>query len=117
MVSACVVHPICILDGPMVLAKGGPESSHLELCPWVRIIIQEAAREQHDGFSHHYVVDFVHRGYVSAFINKHFLPFVNQFADRAISVEKLLVEMKAEVPDLQNWEFKDLRPFTRADQK
>ena len=114
VVSACLAHPLCIVDGPMVLTKGGPKSTHLELCPWVRIILQEASREQHGGFWHHYVVDFVHRGYVSAFIDQHLLPFARQFADRAFSIEKLLANMKAEVPDLRSWKLSDLRPLTRA---
>ena len=114
VVFACMVHPICIVDGPMVLAQGEPRSSNLQLCPWVRISLQEAVSEQDDGFSRHYVVDFVHREYVSAFISNHFLPFVEQFADRAISVEKLIVPMKAEVPELQDWKFEDLRPYTKA---
>lgn len=113
-VPVCVVHPICVVDGPMVLARGGPEAPDIKLCPWVRIVRQEAPRERHDGFWRHYVVDFVHRGYLPAFIDQHFLPLVQQFADRAISVETILIETKAEVPDLHNWDFKDLRPSTKA---
>ena len=111
---ACMVHPICIVDGPMVLARGGPKSSHLELRPWIRITLQEVATEQDYGFSHHYVVDFVHCAYVSAFISEHFLPFLEQFANRAVSAEELIVQMKAEVPELHNWKFEDLRPYSKA---
>ncbi|MYC65064.1 MAG: hypothetical protein F4X12_01880 [Acidobacteriia bacterium] len=113
-VFACMVHPICIVDGPMVLVQGGPSSSRLQLCPWVRIILQEATSERDDGFSHHYVVDFVHRAYVSEFISEHIVPFVQQFADRAVSAEEFIVQMKAEVPELRDWKFEDLRPYSKS---
>jgi hypothetical protein len=56
----------------------------------------------HEGFWRPYVVDFVDRAYVSAFIDKHFLPCVQDFAARAISVERILVETKGQVPDLHS---------------
>ena len=107
-VPASVVHPVCVVDGPMVLARGGPKATELLLCPWVRILRQEAAREQREGFWRHHVVDFVHRDYVSAFLEENFLPFTEQFAERAVAAERFLTGTKAVVSDLNSWQFKDL---------
>lgn len=110
-VPACIAHPICVVDGSMVLAQGGPEAPRLTLCPWVRVVRQEAAKDEDGGFWRHYVVDFVHRAYVPTFVDQHLLPFAEQFADRAASVEALLFEGKARVADFNLWKFEDLRPF------
>lgn len=109
-VPACLVHPICVLDAAMVLVQGGPELPRLMLCPWVRIVRQEATKEGRGGFWRHYVVDFIHRGYLETFVHQHLIPFADQFADRAISVELLLCEGKGRVPDFDAWKFEDLRP-------
>src|SRR6185436_2371068 len=74
-VPACLAHPVCVVDGPMVLAEGNPETPRLTMCPWVRVVRQEAIKDQDQGFWRHYVIDFVHRGYVSTFVDQHLLPF------------------------------------------
>ena len=112
-VPACLAHPICVLDGPMILVQGGTDAPQLTLCPWIRVVRQEASDEHQHGFWRHYVVDFVHRGYLSTFVDEHFVPFSVQFTERAASVENILSETKARVPDFQEWEFKDLKPFTK----
>ena len=110
-VPACLAHPICVLDAPMVLAEGGPEAPRLTMIPWVRVVRQEAIKDGDEGFWRHYVIDVVHRGYVTIFVHQHLMPFAEQFADRAASVESLLAEGKAAVPDLKEWRFADLRPW------
>lgn len=113
-VPACLAHPICVVDAPMVLAQGGPEAPGLTMCPWVRVVRQEAAKERDEGFWRHYVVDFVHRAYLTTFVHQHLLPFAEQFAERAVSVESLLSEGKARVPDFNEWKFEELRPLKGA---
>jgi hypothetical protein len=70
-VPACLAHPICVLDAPMVLAQRDPETPQLALCPWVRVVRQEAIREEDRGFWRDYVIDFVHRGYLTTFVHQH----------------------------------------------
>jgi hypothetical protein len=67
-------------------------------------------KEKDEGFWRHYVIDFVHRGYVTTFVHQHLLPF----AERAASVEVLLSDGKARVPDFNEWKFADLRPWKEA---
>jgi hypothetical protein len=113
-VPACLAHPICVVDAPMVLVEGSPEAPRLKMCPWVRVVRQEAIREKNEGFWRHYVIDCVHRGYVTTFVHNHMLPFAEQFAERAASVDALLSEGKAGVPDFSEWAFADLKPWKHA---
>ncbi len=113
-VPVCLTHQICVLDGSMVLVRGGTDAPQLTLCPWVRVVRQEVAVERQHGFWRHYVVDFVHRAYISTFVDDHFLPFAQQFAERAASVEGILAATKARVPDLKEWDFKDLQPYSQT---
>jgi|SRR5450759_4078027 len=111
MVPACLAHPICVIDAPMILVEGGPEAARLTMCPWVRVVRQEAIKEKNEGFWRHYVIDCVHRGYVTTFVHQHLLPFAEQFAERAASVDAILSEGKAGVPSLSEWHFADLQPW------
>jgi hypothetical protein len=113
-VPACLAHPICVVDAPMVLVEGGPEAPRLTMTPWVRVVRQEAIKEKDQGFWRHYVIDCVHRGYVTTFVQEHLLPFAEQFAERAATVDALLAEGKVCVPDFENWTFADLRPWKQA---
>lgn len=70
-VSACLALPICVVDGAMVSVQGGPETPRLGMCPWVRVVRQEAAQERHWMSWRYYVVDFVHRAYLATFIKDH----------------------------------------------
>jgi hypothetical protein len=112
--SACLALPICVIDGPMVSVQGGPETPRLAMCPWVRVVRQEAAEERHWMSWRYYVVDFVHRAYLGKFIRDHLLPFADQFAERALSREQLLRAGKASVPNFDAWMFQDLRPIGTA---
>jgi hypothetical protein len=113
-VPACLAHPVCVVDAPMVLVEGGPEAPRLKMSPWVRVVRQEAIREKDQGFWRHYVIDCVHRGYLTTFVHQYLLPFAEQFAERAASVDTLLSDGKASVPDFENWTFADLRPWKQA---
>jgi hypothetical protein len=74
------------------------------------VVQQEAIKERDQGFWRHYVVDCVHRDYVTAYVQEHLLSFGEQFAERAATVDALLAEGKGGVPDFEQWTFADLRP-------
>jgi hypothetical protein len=113
-VSACLALPICVTDGPMVSVQGGPEAPELTMCPWIRVVRQEAAEERHWMSWRYYVVDFVHRAFLGMFVRDHLLPFVDQFAERALSAEQHIRAGKASVPDFDAWTFHDLKPVVAA---
>jgi hypothetical protein len=108
-VPACLALPICVIDGPMVLVQGGPVDPRIAMCPWIRVVRQEAVEESHWMSCRYYVVDFVHRAYLQTFLRDHLLPFVDQFAERALAQEQLLRAGKASVPNFDAWTFQDLR--------
>jgi hypothetical protein len=113
-ISACLAVPICVVDGPMVLVKGGPEDSQLSMCPWVRVVRQEAVEERQWLSSRLYVVDFVHRSYLGTFVLERLLPFAEVFADRASSAQGVLRAGKAGVPSLEQWSLADVRAVPAA---
>jgi hypothetical protein len=113
-VSTCVALPVCVVDAPMVSVKGAPGDSQLTMSPWIRAVRQEAVEERHGMSWRYYVVDFVHRAYLSRFVKDHLLPFAEQFAERALAGQQLLRAGQAQVPDLDHWKFEDLRPFAGA---
>lgn len=95
----------------MVLVEGGPEAPRLTMSPWIRVVRQEAIKDKNEGFWRHYVIDCVHRDYLTIFVHQHLLPFAENFAERAASVDGLLADGKAGVPDFEKWTFADLRPW------
>ncbi len=107
-VPACLAHPVCVIDAPMVLVEGRPDAPQLTMTPWVRVVRQEAIKEKNEGFWRHYVVDCVHRGYLNNYVQEHLLPFAEQFAQRAASIDGLLAEGAVAVPSLETWNFADL---------
>ncbi len=109
-VPSCMTLCICVLDASMVCVGGSPESPQLELCPWVRVIRQEAAMGRQWVTTRHYVVDFVHRSFLNSFIREHLLRFAKAFAERAVGREQLLCAGKGCVPNWDSWTFNDLQP-------
>lgn len=111
----CLSLPICVVDGPMVSVKGGPGDPQLSMSPWIRVVRQEATEERHFMSWRYYVVDFVHRAYLTTFVRQNLQHFAQQFMQRVSAGEKLLRDRKALVPNLEEWEFGDLRPVREAD--
>jgi hypothetical protein len=103
-------HCIGLLDAPMLIAEGDPDSPSLTLCPWVRVVRQEAVQEKSMSYMH-YVVDFVNRYFLSTFIDAHVLPFSKQFANRVVKLDNLLHAGKASAPHFENWSVDDLKPW------
>lgn len=100
---------ICVLDAPMILASGTSKSPDLILSPWVRVFRQEAFRN-HQWISYrHYAVDFVHQAFLSDFVQKHVLPFTNDFTKRLVEGKKMILAGKGRVADWDNWTWRDLQ--------
>jgi hypothetical protein len=73
---------LVIIDAPMIEVKVGKKRNVLRLSPWVRVN-RRTSREPGDnriildeGFS----FDVVHKDYLDKYINRHLLPFANEFA-------------------------------------
>ena len=80
--SPMIVLAVGVLDAPMVLAGGTPEVPQVELIPWVRVVHHETVRESNHWRGRHYTIDFVHRGFLSSYIDEHALPFAASLTKR-----------------------------------
>jgi len=100
---------VCVLDAPMVLAAGTPESPELQLAPWVRVVHQEAHRDHVSFRYRHYVVDFVHRAFFDTFLTKHVMPFAEAFAERLQTGHAVVLRGSGTVPDWEKWAWSDVR--------
>ncbi len=100
---------VCVLDAPMVLAAGTPESPELQLAPWVRVVRQEAHRGHVSFRYRHYVVDFVHRAFFDTFLTQHVMPFAEAFAERLQTGHEIVLRGSGTVPDWEKWTWSDVR--------
>lgn len=108
--APCVTLCICVLDAPMILVEGTPEDPQLTLSPWVRVVRGEAQQVERWFKYRQYVVDFVHRQFLADFLSQHLLPFADQFSDRVLQGEPLVLARKGKVSDANNWRWADLKP-------
>jgi hypothetical protein len=77
-----IVLSVCVVDAPMVVASGTPETPSLALEPWVRVVHEETVQQIHHWGRRHYVIDFVHREFLGRYITEHALRFATSFAER-----------------------------------
>lgn len=80
--SPMIVLAVCVVDAPMVIASGTPEAPALCLDPWCRVLRQETVQAVHHLTRRHYTVDFVHRSFLSSYLDLHALPFADALATR-----------------------------------
>jgi len=93
--------PIAVVDAPLLLVRGRKGSS--EICPteWMRVITHEAASRSPEpwrplGFD---VINVVHADFFPTFVERHLLPFFDEFARRLRLVQDALLTGEARVPD------------------
>jgi len=104
---------LCVLDAPMVLATGRPESPELALHPWIRVVRQESY-QQHVWTSYrHYVVDFVHVSHLSTFVAQEVLPFAREVSARIEQAKPFLIAGRGAVNDWDQWKWGELRPVPK----
>ena len=90
--SPLIVIPVCVLDAPMVVASGTPETPVLRAEPWVRVAHQEVVDGPSRWRWEHYTGDFVHRGFLNSYLRNHAMPF-------AEGVSARLRAFRAALPD------------------
>jgi hypothetical protein len=80
---------LCVVDAAMIVARGTPETPQLRAEPWVRVIHQEAVQDVHHWRWRHYTVDFVHRAYLSKYVDDHVLVFAEELATRIVKYRSI----------------------------
>jgi len=101
---------ICVIDAPMVLVEGPPEALTLTLHPWVRLTRRETVEKNGRRYPQHYVIDVVQRGFFDTYISKELAQFADFYADQVNQYQKVLVQCRATVPNLDSWRSSELSP-------
>lgn len=100
---------LSILDAPMIVARGTPEEPHLANEPWVRIVRQEAIYEGNHWRRRDYVVDVVHRQFLTTYVSDYLLPMGEEVATRMKDREDLIIAGKGLVAR-SDWAWPDIHP-------
>jgi hypothetical protein len=101
---------VCVIDAPLVVAGGTPESPELSTARWVRLVHEEALREDRWWRRKQYHVDVVRREFLGEFLEQHVLPFAEQVASRMTEREELVVAGKGKVQNRDSWTWNELQP-------
>jgi hypothetical protein len=103
---------VAVVDAPMVLARGTPEAPEVAMEPWIRLIRQEAPRENPQGTLRGYVVDFVHREFLASFVANHLVPFAESLFTRVKAKPGLGASCRAVGPRTWPVEWSELKPHS-----
>lgn len=89
---------IAIIDGPMVAVREG----QFEMLPWVRVFRYEndlAARIP--GSDKLYAIDVVHKDFFETYRDDHLLPYLEEFAERALRHQKEIISGEATLSEFE----------------
>jgi hypothetical protein len=102
---------IAILDAPMLLADSRQRPHDLTLAPWVRVTRQEVVKDPHPSERkiRFFAFDMVHFSFFETFLDKHLLPFVDEYVARVKQMEQVIIRGTAAVPDFSSWRWSDLK--------
>lgn len=92
--DAYVTIPLCVLDAPMFVVEPDKDSLSLSLQPWVRISRQEAG-DAHPFWAaqlDHFLIDVVHREFLSTYLEEHLFPFWRVYHDVTLSHQKEIID-------------------------
>lgn len=101
---------VCVIDAPLVVAGGTPESPELRTVSWIRLAHEEALQEGTWWRRKHYFVDAVRREFLAEFLDKHLIPFAEQVASRMVGRDDLVIAGKGMVRDWDDWSWGEMRP-------
>jgi hypothetical protein len=76
---------IAVIDAPMIAARVQGNTNSLSLTPWVRVVRNEAVEADHS-FERQmtFGVDVVHKSFFQTYLQRHAIPFAQDFAPLAI---------------------------------
>lgn len=101
---------VCVIDATLVVAGGTPESPELSTARWIRLVHEEALREDRWWRRRQYYVDVVSREFLGEFLDGHVLPFAEQVALRMAEREELVVTGKGKVQNRDSWTWNEIQP-------
>ncbi|MEA2205165.1 MAG: hypothetical protein QOE77_1941 [Blastocatellia bacterium] len=80
---------LCILDTSMLLVEAPSKAAEPILTPWIRLLRLEAQRDQKNESHTFFGIDFLHADALEWFASEKLMPFAQEFARRAISLERV----------------------------
>lgn len=80
---------VCVLDTSMLLVEAPSKAAEPILTPFIRVLRLEAKPDQKRESHTFFGIDFVHADALEWFTSEKLLPFAQEFARRAISLEKV----------------------------
>lgn len=102
---------VCVIDAPIIIASGTPESPKLRTVSWVRLAHEEAVQEGGLWRRKHYFVDAVCREFLGKYIGEHLAPFAERMASRMVERDDLIIAGTGRVHDWDNWSWDELGPI------
>jgi len=102
---------LAVVDAPMVGVRPGPHGHESELIPWVRIPRHRGLEARsHEHSRNIYAIDIVHFDFLDQYIERHLLPFADEFSTRALKHSAELADGAGFVSGMgTNW-YRDLEP-------
>lgn len=85
-----------VLDAPMVGISVSEQSPGLTLLPWLRVVRHET--EESPDWTHPtrlFAIDIVHKDFLKDYLDKHLLPFAQEFSKLAIKHQQVLASGEA----------------------
>lgn len=94
---------IAVIDAPLVLARGTPESPELSTISWARVVRQEVAVDHGKWERRHYAIDVVTRPFLQEFIDGHLIPFAEGLAARMTGAQAVTISGLLDLPEWHSW--------------
>lgn len=85
-----------VLDAPMIGVRVSEQSHDLTLLPWVRVVRHET--DEISGWQHWtrlFAIDIVHKDFLQDYLDKHVLPFAQEFCELTIKHQQVLATGEA----------------------
>lgn len=99
----------CVVDAPLVLASGTPETPELSMASWVRLVHQETLRDGSWWRRRDYFVDVVRRDFLCSYVDEHLLPFAERIASRMTEREELMLAGAGKVASWDSWTWDEIQ--------
>lgn len=99
---------LAVIDAPLVLARGTPESPELSTISCARVVRQEVAVDRGKWERVHYTIDVVSRSFLQEYIDKHLIPFAEGLAARMCEAPEVTASGLLHISDWQSWHWSEV---------
>ena len=100
---------IGVIDAPMIAVEASGESPNLTFMPWIRVIRHEMG--ERPMFTHSerlFAIEIVHKDFFQEYLDKHLLPFAEEFSKLAKKHQKVLTSGQGFAKDMNKYNWHNL---------